>query len=327
MTTSNINPLMGVPPDGRSSIIRVDEGQRQAALARLLSDGGRPDSTGAERFADYAKANRIDLSRMWAVADQRGKLSASVLAVPNAGRTIMIFASRPGRRNMVPVVGELLRHVNDALRGEDAVLSQALVEPRAEFEIESFTAGHFQRLALLHYLERPLPFVVPDKVPAGWPDDVTIEPYSDSAEQDFLDALDASYVETRDCPELCGLRPTSDILAGHRSTGEFDSALWTLVRQHGRPSGVLLLNPSPAQQTIELVYLGVAPWLRGYGLGSRLMRHAAELVAGRCERAIALAVDSRNEPARRLYAGHGFRQIFQRIAFISRLDERTPVDG
>ena len=39
-------------------------------------------------------------------------------------------------------------------------------------------------------------------------------------------ALDRSYVDTMDCPELCGMRATADILASHKATGEFDPSLW-----------------------------------------------------------------------------------------------------
>jgi ribosomal-protein-alanine N-acetyltransferase len=79
---------------------------------------------------------------------------------------------------------------------------------------------------------------------------------------------------------------------------------------------MLLLNRSPASNTIELVYLGLAPAARGRGLGRQLLRHGLHLLGRREERAITLAVDEQNDPALALYRGEGFRRVLRRIALI-----------
>jgi mycothiol synthase len=123
-------------------------------------------------------------------------------------------------------------------------------------------------------------------------------------------------VETLDCPELCGLRETRDVLDSHRSAGRFDPALWWMVRREGKPAGALLLNPSPAQGHVELVYLGLAPELRGCGVARRLMLTGLSALAGRAERDVTLAVDTRNTPALRLYESLGFRPFARRTALV-----------
>src|SRR5690606_38925319 len=165
------------------------------------------------------------------------------------------------------------------------------------------------------YLSRAVPSARYKPV-LKWPEGASIEPYTDEARNDFLVALDASYEETLDCPELRGLRATSDVLEGHMATPTFDPALWTLMRLNGAPVGVLLLNPSPASRSVELVYFGLARAARGRGIERTLLRHGLRLVAGRREKHIALAVDERNEPARGLYASEGFRRVFSKSAFI-----------
>ena len=94
----------------------------------------------------------------------------------------------------------------------------------------------------------------------------------DAAAPELLEALESSYQDTLDCPELCGLRETPDVLDSHRSTGVFDPALWWMVHVNGQARGCALFNRCPEQRTIELVYLGLSPELRGRGLGKWLLR-------------------------------------------------------
>ena len=121
-------------------------------------------------------------------------------------------------------------------------------------------------------------------------------------------------------------REPQDILAGHRATGNFDPSLWTLLRIDAEPVGVVLLNPFPEQRTIELVYLGLAPVIRGRGRGRQLLRHALRLLHGRRERIVTLAVDEQNAPALRIYRAEGFRDELRRVALIRPLrgDGVTP---
>lgn len=79
-------------------------------------------------------------------------------------------------------------------------------------------------------------------------------------------------MDTLDCPELCGMRRTSDIIASHGAIGRPELAIWTLVRHEGRPAGAVLLAGLPEQRCYELVYIGLGPSLRGLGLGELLMR-------------------------------------------------------
>jgi RimJ/RimL family protein N-acetyltransferase len=132
----------------------------------------------------------------------------------------------------------------------------------------------------------------------------------------LIAALDRSYEQTLDCPELCGLRRTHDVLDSHRATGAWSPALWWLVYLHDQPHGCLLINHCPEHSSVELVYLGVSPQLRGRGLGTRLLDLGLSLLAGVEADHIACAVDLRNIPARRLYERAGFREFGRRIALV-----------
>ena len=175
--------------------------------------------------------------------------------------------------------------------------------------------AEFLELATLSYLERPLTRATLPPRPV-WPPGFETQPYRDELSGDLKLALEASYIDTLDCPGLYGLRRTGDIIAGHRATGVFEAPLWTLLRLDGKPAGAVLLNPFPTQKTVELVYLGLGPEARGRGLGRQLLRHALWLLAPRRERTLTLAVDDRNTPAQAIYSAENMRRVLQRIALI-----------
>jgi len=212
----------------------------------------------------------------------------------------------------------LIDHACGQLFSHDLHLAQVLLEPQDTALREAFLGGGFDDLARLAYMECPVPRR-PRRSRAELPNGVTVEVWTEDLKAETLEILDASYEDTLDCPGLRGLRETEDILAGHSGTGEFDPELWTLMRVDGAPSGVLLLNHSPASNTLELVYMGLAKRVQGRGLGRRLLHHGLHRVAERPERAVTLAVDERNEPAIALYRGEGFRRVLRRVALIRSL--------
>jgi len=67
---------------------------------------------------------------------------------------------------------------------------------------------------------------------------------------------------------------------------------------------------------MELVYLGLAPEARGRGVGSTMLRQAMQLILADQKRRFSLAVDSRNEPALRLYYRFGMQHVATRWAMI-----------
>ncbi|MHC5113473.1 MAG: GNAT family N-acetyltransferase [Planctomycetota bacterium] len=333
MTSSHTIPGQ-LLPSGGGPIVLVDADRRLEAVQRLVSAAARPAGplgaargriggrgvarAQAEQFIAFAEANAIRLDAMWARLGADGAVEATVLAVPNPGRTSILFASPPHDQASIDALGGLIDHACLQLVNRDLHLAQVLLEPQDTGLHEAFVAGGFEDLARLAYMESPLPRRgrrSRAEPPAG----VTIETWTEDLNAETLEVLEASYEDTLDCPGLRGLRETEDILAGHRGTGEFDPELWTLMRVDGAPAGVLLLNRSPASNTLELVYMGLARRVQGRGLGRFLLRHGLQRVADRGERAVTLAVDERNEPAIALYRGEGFRRVLRRIALIRSL--------
>jgi ribosomal protein S18 acetylase RimI-like enzyme len=132
------------------------------------------------------------------------------------------------------------------------------------------------------------------------------EAYSPANHDRMARVVEATYVETLDCPALNGVRRIDDVLAGYRSTGEFVPDRWLLVVHQGEDVGCLLLADHPEQGHSELVYMGLVPTARGNGWGREITRHAQWLARRLGRRRLVLAVDESNLPAIRVYSILGF---------------------
>lgn len=309
------------------------------AVGALLGAGSSVPPDAIERFLQQAPSLGIDLGLAAAVVEP-GATPTTVrqvcLPVLGAGRTIVLFLSGGGARDLPPAqhradrveaITYALRLAHDRHPG-GVHLVQGLVEPREVWAADAYESAGLRRLAELLYLSRPLRLGESLRgVRAGaqinpppgeaWPAGVVVRPMT-GAEPDAAalhTALLASYEKTLDCPELAGLRTTEDIVSAHRSVGAHDPGLWWIIERAGEPAGCVLLNQCPAQGCVELVYIGLSPVVRGMGLGQLLMRSAIGAAAS-LEREMRCAVDARNEPARRMYQRLGFRESERRIAFV-----------
>jgi GNAT superfamily N-acetyltransferase len=140
--------------------------------------------------------------------------------------------------------------------------------------------------------------------------------YSAEAEPLFCEAIERSYVQSMDCPEIANMRTARQSLLSHRAVGNFDPAKWFVLSEGDRPQGVLLLNRVCNEPLIEIVYMGVSQVARGRGVGDALMRKALRVAEANSMRLI-LAVDARNEPAKRFYVRWRFAEIERRAAWIA----------
>src|SRR5690349_17927033 len=130
-----------------AAIIRVGPDRRTEAIERLVGSGSQMDYQHAQRFLNYSREHRINLDSLWGWLDRDGAIRFSVLAVPNPGRTAMMFATHPASRDQTPAIGELIDHACIDLRRSDVDLAQVLLDPNETLELESLSAGGFFRLA------------------------------------------------------------------------------------------------------------------------------------------------------------------------------------
>ena len=313
--------------------IRVPESLAVLGAARLLGAGTR--SGAAKRMMTAAAVHGIDLSMMWATVDRAldgrpVRVREVCLAVPGSGRTVVLLVGEPadggvgdrGHKERVQCIGAACRH----LQGErEWVLAQTLPEPTQRPTVSAFEEAGFRRVGELATMRRGVEPVTPP-LESEWPEGIVVRtvrgrndrPPADEAAL-LVQALDRSYADTLDCPELCGLRDTPDVLESHRCTGEWDGKLWWLVLWRGEPHGCMLFSRIPEQGSVELVYLGLSPELRNKGLGKLLLPLGLSAAVRTASTHIMCAVDVRNAPARKLYGRFGFRESGRRLAMVKPL--------
>jgi ribosomal protein S18 acetylase RimI-like enzyme len=332
----------GTPP------VRIEHaaGDRlELAAQRLVSASANGDGDAGRRFISAATAQRIDLTHFYVTLHPDGEtVSESVLIVPGAGRTGMVFTSQPAGAAAERELAALIQHATRSLDG--ATLAQALLLPSESAVATALAAGGFTKLADLAYLRRradlrkatPPPAPLADAVGAPhveWTPE-RAAPGSAPIRLDRVAALDlpeaeidrrlvaglvASYEDTLDCPRLCELRDPADVLTSHKAVGSYDPELWWLISRADRPLGAMLwspMGPDPARggDSAELVYVGIAPSLRGLGLGTALLLYGLTELATRRIRETTCAVDLGNDPACAMYNRYGFRRFAERSAWV-----------
>lgn len=322
-------------------MVKVTADLQLAAACRVVSQTNPDIEHAARRLVTASGKHGIDLTLTWvtlepgSVRPLRRKVRQACLAVLGAGRTAMMFLSEPPPEGdpggAEQALAERAACIDAACihlasqRPQTVRIAQALPEPEHAWSERAFVLAGFRSVGRLTYLRRS-PGAIPEAVSLpGLAEGVRIETFDEARDRVgpdrvnalFCAALDASYVDTLDCPELCGLRATSDVLESHRATGQFDPKLWWVMSIGDTAAGCLLLNPCAESKTIELVYVGLGKMARGRGLGHVLLTHGLHVAMhARPGYEVACAVDDRNVPARKLYDRMGFRETAHRGAFV-----------
>lgn len=125
-----------------------------------------------------------------------------------------------------------------------------------------------------------------------------------------VDALvERTFEGTLDCPELDGLRSSEQIVAGFLESKAWDEQLpWRVLCEGSTPVGCSFVNPHP-KHIFELVYVGLAPEVRGRRLGRTLVQSAIEDCRRLGGHYLTTAVDTQNWPACEIYRSLFFSEL------------------
>ena len=300
----------------------VDESDRRRCLGRLLAPSGAARAEGAyvRAFERYLQEGRFDWE-LWRA--RRGDHDAALLlALLLGGRTGVLMIPHAEREFDPDDQLRLLQAWRARYPHDHFYYTQALIEPEGRTKHAVLTAAAYWPLTRLIYLDRDAryPWTEPPEAPGlEWLN------YADGGDAVFAPVLAATYRESCDCPELSSLRPIEAAIAGHKSTGLYDSTLWEVALVDGAAAGVILLARIAGADALEVVYMGVAPEFRRHGVGRLLLRRAFERARATRARRVTLVVDARNAPARNLYSSFGFTPIAERDAYIC-TDGRPAID-
>lgn len=243
---------------------------------------------------------------------------AACLGIGSPGASAMVFITP--RAIGEPVASSALQdalvEVRTHLLACGNRLVQGLAVPTDARLSDLFSRAGFRRLTQLIYLKAKPRL----DVNVGIASDIDWVAYTPKVASLFERMIGETYAGSLDCPELHSIRNLSDVLAGHRSAGEFLPECWWVALRQGTPLGMILLNGIPDAAELEVVYMGVAQPARGQGVADRLLERATACAAAKSATHLALAVDARNAPARRVYARWGFAETGAQDAWIA-----TPV--
>lgn len=288
-------------------------------------------------FADNLPTARKRLTQQWLNADASGEVpldgllwalvqghpvgvafysrhpgSLAFVWKPNVDRRRLAFPAAPSVKEIqISLLKEISRH----LAAKNIRIGQILI-PSGEAEHELFAAGGFPWVTDLHYLLYPLENLPSHANRPSW-ERLPYDLNDSKRTRLFADVLERTWQDTRDCPELNGLRDGSEALTGHRDGPEYDGRFWSLFSIDGEPIGLCLLNPRE-DELWEIVYVGVVPEAQGRGYGRAMVQDALYEARKHRQRAVVLAVDARNDVARRIYHEIGFHEI-DRLAVYLRL--------
>lgn len=281
-------------------------------------------------------------SRAWPVAEQAtyGQAIQQLVREGQAER-VVLFAAQCGERILAAQLAQMLegraavvwppqfsegcevstrgiaaaelgQQLAVALKRGGMGIAQSLVTP-GDHECEQWLAlGGMSHAADLLYLTADV-----DSVPITAPQlPFELEAFQPAYTARLIDVIQRTYIGTLDCPRIDGLRDTADVLTGYQAVGAYRPELWFFVREQDRDVGCLLINVHPDVFHAEIVYLALAPEVRGHGWGLQLARHALWLArATHCQRAV-LAVDGANAPAVALYRAAGFETFDRRAVWL-----------
>lgn len=263
---------------------------------------------------ELLRSERLGRGRILVVeVTEKRKLCGAMVAWILPGKTATVWPPHVAGSNESNQIVEMLgRMMDQEMSAAEVHHVQALVQADLESAAEKLAQCGFEWTADLLYLicgkesfERISP-VLPFEV----------IPIANRDLSQLVSIVEATYDETLDCPALNGLRPTREVLAGYRATGEYRPDWWFVVEQANRPIGCLLLADYPQSAQVELVYFGLVPGARGQGFGEMLVRYAqfTALAAGREQ--LVLAVDTRNRPAIDAYFRCGFEEWGRRSVWL-----------
>lgn len=302
--------------------IRHGAAAQSAALHLVLR--GLPDDVREPFVAGLVAAAEGEpgvLAELWRCCDPRtGTLYGATWAQTKPGGAAIVWPPQWNRLLPSGIVDPLLRKLLTSLAENGTTLAQSLLPDGKDPAAKTLAGCGFKHAVDLQYLSAE---VDPRDLPTAPADeDFSFEPYQSHDEARLAQIVEQTYIETRDCPALDGLRTASDSLVEYRTIGASGCSLWRIVHRAGQDIGCLLTADHPSQSQVELVYMGIIPAARGHGGGAAMVREALRIAAKLGRAQVVLAVDAANEPAATIYRRYGFTHFETRTVMICRLEPK-----
>ncbi|MDP7006397.1 MAG: GNAT family N-acetyltransferase [Phycisphaerales bacterium] len=249
------------------------------------------------------------------VTSSQSNIKHSLLIVKNAGATATFIATEPSKNTEIDEISKLITEGVQILDGGNTSVAQTIMKNSNTKLARAFSKAGFSTLATLVYLESK----IPNKRGLTYSDNIDFVSMENRSDKALGSILNQTYENSLDCPKIHGLRSVDDIIVGHRTAGNYNPKLWTIAELDNRHAGILLLNPLSDSTSVELAYIGVAPWARNHGVADALVDYCFYLGSDYGFSEVTLAVDANNRPALNLYKKWNFRKSTTRLTMIQKL--------
>jgi len=288
---------------------------RRPEALRILHAGLPADLQAALVHALEAEQSRgDDAFGGLLVATEAESIVGAAWTQLSAGRTAVFWPPSSSG----PAAAVLMQASDGYLDEHAVVLAQFLVSDESAIDAAQLAIADFRKLAVLDYLtlDRRL---FPTEQPAG---ELSFAPHAAAEPERLGELLLRTYVGSRDCPKLDGVRTADDVLSGYREQGTFAEGNWFFVQRKTRTGlidiGALILCTHEEAKNGELVYMGLVPEVRGNGWGQQLLDFAMWRAGQLAVERLVLAVDASNQPAVQMYQHAGFiawdhRTVYARL--------------
>ncbi len=294
-------------------ILRADEAtvqiavaapeERYEALRLICSRQSRQAEAQAENLLHLMSQGHLDPAGLW-LATRNGRRVGAALSQPMAGRVAVLWPVQLVPQEPDDTALALLKASRRWWQRLDTQLVQCPIPPFDEDAVRRLTQAGFAHLADIQYLVATE--FEPLQAPASH-ELAFVAAEGLQGRRALERIVQATYADSRDCPQLSGLRSMSDVLAGYEATGVHRPEWWQLVQYRQQTVGCLLLTDHPAEGQAELIYMGLVPACRGRGWSSAITQQALRLAQAAGRRQVVLAVDEANLAARHVYRRAGFR--------------------
>jgi ribosomal protein S18 acetylase RimI-like enzyme len=247
-------------------------------------------------------------------AYRQNELVGAIFAQLQPGKVAQVWLPRLVPGDVPETAVQLMREMNSWLQVQHVEMAQMLFEQISEAEECLLAKGGYDYLTDLLYLA-----CLPEEFPASCPRSaLEFLPYVPAHRERLKKLIDATYQNSLDCPKLNDVRDMEAVLEGYQSSGVFWPELWSIAQFDGQDAGCLLLIDHPEYDNTELVYMGVAPNMRGRGWGMEIARFAQWQAHCLGRDRLVVAVDATNQPAIAMYSAVGFRAWDRRRVYFWR---------
>jgi len=256
------------------------------------------------------------------VALEKGDLRGAAWGQRQPGNTATLWPPRMTSGGDPVIESRLARAAAAALDVAGVRMAQVTLPDRQSPAIPALESAGFDCLADLLYLSWEV--TASRNSPAT---SLEFEPFRDSQRERLVAIIQKTYEATLDCVGLNGKRPMDEVLDGYRATGTYRPENWFIVRAGGRDVGVLLLADHRDANQWELLYMGLAPSVRGRNFGCSIVRHAQRLAHAPGAQQIVLAVDAENVPAIKMYSKTGFTVWDRRTVYVRCREQESKIQN